>query len=110
MRKVTVKGLFLKIEVNRSIAMFLVRGMLPGESYSSCATSVVDEDPIACRKTGVPVRSTVFLRSMVCEAASGEGREGGGNETHCISALLNISTYVLLKMHRDAMDTMGDFF
>jgi len=39
----------------------------------------------------------------------GDEREGG-SETHCISAILNIYTHVLLKMHRDAMDKMGDFF
>jgi hypothetical protein len=47
---------------------------------------------------------------MVCEVASGVGREGGGSETHGISALLNSSAHVLPEMHRDAMDKTDDFF
>ncbi len=77
---------------------------------SSCIVCSGCTTERTCRKTGVPVKSTVFLRSMVCEVAWGGGREGGGSETHCISAILNISAHVLQEIHRDAMDKMDDFF
>src|SRR6266851_1768409 len=77
---------------------------------SSCIVCSGCTTERTCRKTGVPVKSTVFFRRMVCEVAWGGGREGGGSETHCISAILNISSYVLQEIHRDAMDKMDDFF
>jgi len=50
-------------------------------------------------KTGVPVKSTVFLWGLVYEVAWGGGTRGGGSETHCISVILSISARVLPEMH-----------
>src|SRR5438128_10535769 len=43
-----------------------------------------------CVKACVPIRSTVFLRSMVCEVASG-GDEREGEVKHIVSALSSTS-------------------
>ena len=63
-----------------------------------------------CNRRCVPVKSTVILQGLLCEVASGGGREGGGSETHSISAILNIYAHILPEMQRDAMDKMDDFF
>ena len=79
-------------------------------SNSSSPLQVFATAVNVCNRRCVPGKSTVFLQGLLCEVASGGGREGGKSEAHSISAILNIYAHVLPKMQRDTTDKMDDFF